>query len=64
VYGAACFVAVDERRFGREIVESVRPRILRSWSFEFAKDRCAKERNYSSKRLWRLLIKIMEIQKQ
>ena len=64
VHDAACFIAADEARFGNDIVGSVRPRILQSRSWEFARDRVVEERRYSSERLWRLLIKMTELQRQ
>jgi hypothetical protein len=64
VHDAACFIAADEARFGHDVVGSVRPRILQSWSWEFARDRVVEERKYASERLWRLLIKMIELQRQ
>ncbi|KAI1335651.1 heterokaryon incompatibility protein-domain-containing protein [Xylariaceae sp. FL0016] len=62
VYDAATFISNDETRFGRELVASARPRILNSWSFEFARDRVVSERDWSSDRMWNLLVEMASIQ--
>ncbi|GKT61461.1 heterokaryon incompatibility protein [Colletotrichum tofieldiae] len=62
IHNAAAFISNDGSRFGRELVGSVRPRILKSWSFEFARDRVVREREWSSERMWDLLIDMSDIQ--
>ncbi|WYZ44157.1 hypothetical protein EsH8_VII_000593 [Colletotrichum jinshuiense] len=63
IYDAAVFISNDESRFGRELVGSTRPRILDSWSFEFARDRAVQEREWSSERMWDLLVDMTNVQR-
>ncbi|KAI8312833.1 Heterokaryon incompatibility protein 6, OR allele [Colletotrichum sp. SAR11_59] len=63
IHEAAAFISNDETRFGRELVGSTRPRILDSWSFEFARDRVVQERDWSSERMWNLLMDMTKVQK-
>ncbi|KAI8265390.1 Heterokaryon incompatibility protein 6, OR allele [Colletotrichum sp. SAR11_239] len=62
IHEAATFISNDETRFGRELVGSTRPRILDSWSFEFARDRVVQERDWSSERMWNLLMDMTKAQ--
>ncbi|KAF5518512.1 Heterokaryon incompatibility protein 6, OR allele [Colletotrichum aenigma] len=62
IHEAAAFISNDETRFGRELVGSTRPRILDSWSFEFARDRVVQERDWSSERMWNLLMDMTKVQ--
>ncbi|KAI8292791.1 Heterokaryon incompatibility protein 6, OR allele [Colletotrichum sp. SAR11_240] len=62
IHEAATFISNDETRFGRELVGSTRPRILDSWSFEFARDRVVQERDWSSERMWNLLTDMTKVQ--
>ncbi|KAF9875711.1 heterokaryon incompatibility protein [Colletotrichum karsti] len=62
IHEAALFISNDETRFGRELVGSTRPRILESWSFEFARDRVVQERDWSSERMWNLLTDMTKVQ--
>ncbi|CAJ2511865.1 Uu.00g074900.m01.CDS01 [Anthostomella pinea] len=74
VYGNVCiscnelreamsFIAADEGQFGREKFGRVRPRLLKSWSFEFARDRSVVEREWLSERMWKLRMVMMSIQR-
>ncbi|CAM1508647.1 Fc.00g054950.m01.CDS01 [Cosmosporella sp. VM-42] len=62
VYDSALFIAKDESRFGREIIQSIQATILPTWSFEFARDRVVREEGWASERLWKLVIAMMDIQ--
>ena len=63
IYDAATFISNDEERLGRDIVGITRPRVLQTWSFEFTRDRVIGERRWASKRMWKLLINMMTIQR-
>ncbi|KAF4962377.1 hypothetical protein FSARC_9543 [Fusarium sarcochroum] len=62
VYQAVKVIASDEARFGRAILESVRPRILSTWSFELARDRLVQERKWAPERMWKVQETMMRIQ--
>jgi hypothetical protein len=64
VHAAATLIASDEQRFGRDIIGSVRPRILQSWNFEFARDRMYFEHEWASERMWQLLMELMRLQRE
>lgn len=38
IYTAACLMQLDENRLGRDIIATVKPRVLGDWSWEFAQD--------------------------
>ncbi|KAK2930317.1 hypothetical protein FoTM2_010658 [Fusarium oxysporum f. sp. vasinfectum] len=62
VHQAVNLIAGDESRFGHAILESVRPLILTTWSFEFARDRLIKERDWAPERMWKVQQTMMRIQ--
>ncbi|EWG38414.1 hypothetical protein FVEG_14888 [Fusarium verticillioides 7600] len=62
LYKAVGIVAADESRFGREILETVQPRILPAWSFEFARDRLLQERTWAPERMWKIHLTMTDIQ--
>lgn len=62
IYDSVRFISNDESRLGRDIVDSVRPRILRTWTFEFARSRDIHEREWASERMWKLLMDMGNIQ--
>lgn len=66
VYKAVDIIAVDESRLGREILDSVRPQILSTWSFEVARGRVIQGRTWAPERMWRkqqTMMRIQEVQK-
>ncbi|KAK2589889.1 hypothetical protein QQS21_012429 [Conoideocrella luteorostrata] len=62
MHDSAQYIARDEARFGRDIMDSVRPRILTTWSFEFTRSRVLSERQWASERMWDLLIEMTKLQ--
>ncbi|KAJ4066487.1 hypothetical protein NW756_009995 [Fusarium oxysporum] len=62
VHQAVNLIAGDDSRFGHAILESVRPLILTTWSFEFARDRLIKERDWAPERMWKVQQTMMRIQ--
>ncbi|KAI1035135.1 hypothetical protein LB503_011723 [Fusarium chuoi] len=62
LYKAVGIIAADESRFGREILETVQPRILPAWSFEFARDRLLHERTWAPERMWKIHQTMTKIQ--
>ncbi|KAF5695034.1 heterokaryon incompatibility protein (het-6OR allele) [Fusarium globosum] len=62
IHRAVNLIAGDESRFGHAILESVRPLILTTWSFEFARDRLIKERDWAPERMWKVQQTMMRIQ--
>lgn len=65
IYTACVFTQSEEHRFGREIIESINPRIG-AWTWEFGRDRVAPRdgsRSFSE-RLWKKPISMMAIQEQ
>ncbi|KAF5974210.1 heterokaryon incompatibility 6 OR allele [Fusarium coicis] len=62
IHQAVNLIAGDESRFGHAILESVRPLILTTWSFEFARDRLIKERDWAPERMWKVQQTMMRIQ--
>ncbi|CVK91471.1 related to heterokaryon incompatibility protein (het-6OR allele) [Fusarium mangiferae] len=62
LYKAVGIIADDESRFGREILETVQPRILPAWSFEFARDRLLHERTWAPERMWKIHQTMTKIQ--
>ena len=64
IYNACCFFQLDENRFGRDIIQSVKPRILAAWSWEFARDRLPYNGGLenSSEFLWKYLLSLTTIQ--
>ncbi|KAF4334235.1 hypothetical protein FBEOM_11931 [Fusarium beomiforme] len=54
LHKAVGIIAADESRFGREILETVQPRILPAWSFEFGRDRLLHERTWAPERMWKI----------
>ncbi|KAG7411841.1 heterokaryon incompatibility protein-domain-containing protein [Fusarium sp. MPI-SDFR-AT-0072] len=62
LYKAVGIIATDESRFGREILETVQPRILPAWSFEFARDRLLHERTWAPERMWKIHQTMTKIQ--
>ncbi|KAG5664931.1 hypothetical protein KAF25_008665 [Fusarium avenaceum] len=66
VYKAVEIIAADESRLGREILDSVRPQILSTWSFEVARGRVIQGRTWAPERMWRIqqtMMRIQEVQK-
>ncbi|KAF5676136.1 heterokaryon incompatibility protein (het-6OR allele) [Fusarium heterosporum] len=63
VYKAVKIIATDESRFGRAIIESVRPEKLSSWSFELGRDRTIRETAWTPERMWKIQLTMMRIQK-
>lgn len=62
VHDSARLIAHDEARLGRDIVDSVRPRILSTWTYEFARSRVIHERRWASERMWELLMELADMQ--
>ncbi|KAH6957190.1 heterokaryon incompatibility protein-domain-containing protein [Fusarium avenaceum] len=62
VYKAVEIIAADESRLGREILDSVRPQILSTWSFEVARGRVIQGRTWAPERMWRIQQTMMQIQ--
>lgn len=64
IYNASCFMELDENRFGRDILDSVKPRKLAAWSWEFARDRVPYNGGLetSSEFLWRLPLLLTAVQ--
>ena len=64
IYNASCFLELEENRFGRDIIQSVKPRILTAWSWEFARDRLPYNGGLvnSSEFLWKYLLSLTIIQ--
>lgn len=62
VYDAARTITRDEGRLGRDIVASVRPRIIQTWTFEFGRSRVIHERQWASERMWGLLVEMAQVQ--
>jgi len=60
---AALLIADDEGRFGNSIIESVRPRVMQTWTWVFARDRVVEDREFAPDRMWRLLKAILDIQR-
>jgi hypothetical protein len=66
VYKAVGIIAADETRLGREILDSVRPQILSTWSFEVARGRMIQGRTWAPERMWKIqqtMMRIQEVQK-
>ena len=63
IYDAAVVIDGDRDRLGHDIIESVRPRLRKGWSFEYARDRRPTERGSSSERLWKLPMEMMALQR-
>ena len=64
IYNASCFVELDNNRFGRDIIASVKPRTL-AWSWEFAKDRVPNTNGgltTSSEFLWKFPLLLTTVQ--
>ncbi|WZH49375.1 Heterokaryon incompatibility protein Het-6OR allele [Fusarium acuminatum] len=59
---AVDIIAADESRLGREILDSVRPQILSTWSFEVARGRMIQGRTWAPERMWRIQQTMMQIQ--
>ena len=64
IYNASCLLELDENRFGRDIIQSVKPRILAAWSWEFTRDRLPNNGGLenSSEVLWKYLLSLTTIQ--
>lgn len=62
IYESARYITQDEARFGRDIAHSARPRVLPTWTFEFARSRVVDERQWASERTWELLVEIAKVQ--
>ena len=64
IYNASRFIELDENRFGRDIVASVKPRILGAWTWEFARDRVPYNDGpeTSSEHLWRFPLSLTAVQ--
>ncbi|KAG5798546.1 hypothetical protein H9Q69_002434 [Fusarium xylarioides] len=62
LYKAVGIIATDESRFGREILETVQPRIMPAWSFEFARDRLLHERTWAPEPMWKIHQTMTKIQ--
>jgi hypothetical protein len=63
IYQAVQVIAADESRFGREILDSVQPQMLLTWSFEVARDRQLRGRTWAPERMWKIQETMMRIQK-
>ncbi|RGP68689.1 hypothetical protein FSPOR_5159 [Fusarium sporotrichioides] len=63
IYQAVQVIASDESRFGREILDSVQPQLLSTWSFEVARDRQIRGRTWAPERMWKVQDTMMCIQK-
>ncbi|KAM0236967.1 hypothetical protein ACHAP5_009207 [Fusarium lateritium] len=63
VYKAVEIIAADETRLGREILDSVRPQIISTWSFEVARGRMIQGRTWAPERMWKIQHTMMQIQK-
>ncbi|KAF5230135.1 hypothetical protein FAUST_9995 [Fusarium austroamericanum] len=63
IYQAVQVIASDESRFGREILDSVQPQLLSTWSFEVARDRQIRGRTWAPERMWKIQEAMMCIQK-
>ena len=65
IYEAASFIQLDEHRFGRDVMASVKPKPIVSFSWDFTSDRLYREdsSDTSSERLWKLILSIMAVQK-
>ena len=64
MYNASCFMELDENRFGRDIMDSCKPRKLSAWSWEFARDRVPYNGGLesSSEFLWRFPLLLTVVQ--
>ena len=62
VHDAAISITKDHQRFGCEIIGSNRPRILRSWAYELARDLVLGERPRAGERTRSLLRELMLVQ--
>lgn len=64
MYNASCFMELDENRFGRDIMNSGKPRKLAAWSWEFARERVPYygRLETSSEFLWRLPLLLTAVQ--
>ena len=64
IYNAACFMELDGNRFGRDVMDSVKPRKLAAWSWEFARDRVPYNGGMetSSEFLWRIPLLLTVVQ--
>ena len=65
IYQVASFIQLDEHRFGRDVMEFVRPKTNSAFSWDFTNDRLYYEggSDDSSERLWTLTLSIMAVQK-
>ncbi|KAF5000053.1 hypothetical protein FGRMN_2064 [Fusarium graminum] len=64
IHKAVRIIVADESRFGRAIIDSVRPHILSTWSFELGRDRMLQERTWIPERMWKIQMTMMRIQKE
>ncbi|KAG8670878.1 hypothetical protein FPOAC2_04184 [Fusarium poae] len=62
IYQAVQVITSDESRFGREILDSVQPQTLSTWSFEVARDRQIRGRNWAPERMWKVQETMMYLQ--
>ncbi|RGP72899.1 hypothetical protein FLONG3_6537 [Fusarium longipes] len=62
LYQAVQVISSDESRLGREILDSVQPQMLLTWSFEVARDRQLRGRTYAPEHMWKIQEKMMRIQ--
>lgn len=64
IYNASCFLELEGDQFGRDIIASVKPRILGAWTWEFARDRLSYDGGLetSSELLWKLPLLLAIIQ--
>ncbi|KAL6918530.1 hypothetical protein FSST1_010025 [Fusarium sambucinum] len=63
IYQAVKVITSDESRFGREILDTVQPQTLSTWSFEVARDRLIRGRKWAPERMWKVQETMMCIQK-
>ncbi|KAG9499543.1 hypothetical protein J7337_007999 [Fusarium musae] len=60
---ASQLISRDESRFGRDILNTNLAYTIPPWSFDFAKDRQPEQRQFSSERMWKIEMTMMEIQR-